>query len=287
MLRIPLIILSLMASLTALGAMPGHIRFHDEERDTARITEMLAQVQVMRPRTGGDAVVEFGKLLIGTPYVAHTLEGEPEMLTVNIDELDCTTFAETVMALALTIGEGRSSWRDFTYHLERLRYRQGEIDGYPSRLHYICDWAVDNTYRGNFKDATPLMPHCVYKVKTIDFMSRHADRYPALADSANLARVKAVEDGYRNCRFPYIKTIDLGKKETVAAMRNGDILAFVSKVDGLDVTHLGILVIGGDGVPHVMHASSSEGKVVLTESALADFVKRNRAFEGVRFFRLP
>lgn len=285
--RIPLIILSLLASFTALSAVPGHVRFHDEAQDTARITEMLADVQTRRLRSAGDCAAEFGKMFIGTPYVAHTLEGEPEMLTVNLDELDCTTFAETVMALALTISEGRSSWRDFTYHLERLRYRQGEINGYPSRLHYICDWAVDNSFMGNLKDATPQMPHCIYKVKTIDFMSRHADRYPALADSTNLARIKAVEDGYRNCRFPYVKTIDLGKKETVAAMRNGDILAFVGKVDGLDVNHMGILIIDGDGTPRVLHASSTEGKVVLTDCSLADFVKRNRAFEGVRFFRLP
>lgn len=285
--RILTIILCLLAPLTALCVSPGRIRFHNEEQDTARITQMLADVQAMRLRSTGDCTAEFGKMLIGTPYVAHTLEGEPEMLTVNVDELDCTTFAETVMALALTINEGRSSWRDFTYHLERLRYRQGEVDGYPSRLHYICDWAVDNSFRGNFKDVTPQMPHCIYKVKTIDFMSRHADRYPALADSANLARIRAIEDGYRNCRFPYVKTIDLGKKETVAAMRNGDILAFVGKVDGLDVTHMGILIKGADGIPHVLHASSTEGKVVLTDSTLADFVKRNRAFEGVRFFRLP
>lgn len=287
MLRKPLIILCLLAPVMAWCAMPGNVRFHCEELDTARITDMLAAVQAKHLHYTGDCAAEFGKMLIGTPYVAHTLEAEPEMLTVNLDELDCTTFAETVMAMALTINEGRSSWRDFVYHLERLRYRQGEVDGYPSRLHYICDWAVDNSFRGNFKDVTPQMPHCIYKVKTIDFMSRHADRYPALADSANLARIKAVEDGYRNCRFPYVKTIDLGKKETIAAMRNGDILAFVGKVDGLDVTHMGILIIDADGQPRVLHASSSEGKVVLTDCSLADFVKRNRAFEGVRFFRLP
>lgn len=287
MLRKFTLTLCLMASLAAWCVSPGRTRFHNEDQDTLRISAMLADVQAQRLRTTGDCAAAFAQKLIGTPYVAHTLEGEPEMLTVNIDELDCTTLVETVMAMALTINEGRSSWRDFTYHLERLRYRSGELDGYPSRLHYICDWAVDNAYRGNFRDVTPQMPHCVYKVKTIDFMSRHADSYPALADSANLARIKEVENGYRNCRFPYVKTIDLGKKETIAAMRNGDILAFVGKTDGLDINHMGILIIGADGQPRVLHASSTEGKVVLTDSSLADFVKRNRAFEGVRFFRLP
>ena len=48
--------------------------------------------------------------------------------------------------------ENRKSWRDFIYNLKRMRYRSGEINGYPSRLHYVSDWIVDNRFRGNFAD---------------------------------------------------------------------------------------------------------------------------------------
>ena len=48
-----------------------------------------------------------------------------------MQRMDCTTFVENVAAMAITISEGRSSWHDMVYNLERLRYRQGHLDGYP------------------------------------------------------------------------------------------------------------------------------------------------------------
>lgn len=222
---------------------------------------------------------------VGTPYVAHTLEGRPEVLTVNLDELDCTTFVETVMALSYTVGEGRSTWRDFLYNLQRLRYRRGEVNGYASRLHYISDWVIDNTHRGNFREVTANFPAVAYQVRTIDFMSANRSKYPALADDSEFERMRSVEIGYRNHRFPYIKNSDLAKKTTMAELRSGDILALVTKMKNLDVTHMGI-IIKQEGVPYLLHASSTNGKVELTSVPLADFMKRNPSLIGIRVFRL-
>lgn len=273
--------------LSFMGILPlsSQIIFYNEGSDTTRINDMLIEVLASKPSTPGDAVVMFADRFIGTPYVGGTLEGEQEALRVNLDQLDCTTFAESMMALAITVDERRSSWRDFTYNLRNLRYRDGKINGYPSRLHYIADWAVDNIHRGNFKDVTSMFPKCSYEVKTIDFMSANASKYPALADSANLAQIRRVEVPYRRHRFPLIKTRDLAMKNVRSAFRNGDIVAFTSKVDNLDVSHMGIITIRG-GEPYVIHASSSAGKVVLSDVPLDQFVKRNRNFTGVRVFRL-
>lgn len=49
----------------------------------------------------------------GTPYVASTLEKEPEGLVVNLQELDCTTFAETVLALSRTLREENPTFENF------------------------------------------------------------------------------------------------------------------------------------------------------------------------------
>lgn len=273
--------------LSVLGLMPlqAQTAFHHEATDTTRINDMLIEVMAARPATPGDAVVMFADRFIGTPYVGGTLEGDPEMLRINLDQLDCTTFAESMMALALTIDEKRSSWRDFTHNLRNIRYRDGKINGYPSRLHYISDWAVDNIHRGNFKDVTTQFPRYSYEVKTIDFMSANASRYKALSDSANLAQIKRVEMPYRRHRFPYIKTRDLAIKDVKAAFRNGDIVGFTSNLSNLDVTHMGIIKMR-DGEPYVVHASSSAGKVVLSDEPIDRFVKRNRNFTGVRVFRL-
>ena len=134
-------------------------------------------------------------------------------------------------------------------------------------------------------DVVPQSAKCAYQVRSIDFMSSHADKYPALADSAQLAAIKRVEEGFRNHRFPYIKTVDLSAREVEGLLREGDVLAFVSNLKNLDVTHMGI-VVRENGKLHVLHASQTDGKVEISSRPLADFVKRNRAWIGVRVFRL-
>ena len=59
-------------------------------------------------------------------------DGEEE-LVIRTDAVDCLTFVEYTLAQAL----GSS----FTENLQKIRYRDGIIDGYPSRLHYTSDWA--------------------------------------------------------------------------------------------------------------------------------------------------
>lgn len=262
------------------------VEWHDEAADTTRVTRILSDGMARRWESPGQRTAWVARQMVGTPYVAHTLEGGQEVLRVNLDELDCTTLVDVAMALSYTLGERRAGWQDFLYNLQRLRYRGGEVDGYPSRLHYNCDWAVDNTHRGNFDDVTRSLPKCFYLVRTIDFMTANRDKYPALADSANFTRMKRVEGGFRNHRFPYIKTADAGSKAVQAQLREGDVLGFVSNLRNLDITHMGILVREADGLLHVLHASSTEGKVVVSAQPLADFLKRNRQWIGIRVFRL-
>lgn len=281
-------LITVFPAARAASPTGDRVRFHDIANDTTRITEILTTVLRNDPGTPGERVEAIGRLFLDVPYVAHTLEvdsGMPEVITVNIDELDCTTFVETVAALAKTVGEGRSSWRDFVYNLENLRYRGGEMNGYASRLHYNSDWVVDNSYRGNLKDATPLFPRFSYATKSINFMTANRDRYTALADSAQYERILNIENGYRNHRYPFVKTIDLGSKATKAAFKPGDIVALTSNLKNLDVTHLGIIVIN-NGEPYLMHASSSIGKVTITEVPLAEFMRRNRNLTGLRVLRL-
>lgn len=276
-----------MLLLSISAQAQTEVRFHNEAVDTVTLTRLLDEGAGRRFTSPEARVAFFARKFIGTPYGAHTLEGEPEMLTVNLDSLDCTTFVEVSMALAFTVNENRTSWRDFVYNLRRIRYRNGEVDGYPSRLHYICDWAVDNKHRGNFSDVTRDFPRVNEVMRTIDFMSAHRDRYPALADSANYARIRRVEAGYRQHRFPYIKTVDLGNKAVKAAFHDGDVVALVSNLKDLDVTHMGIVVReSADAEPYLLHASSSHGKVEISAQPLADFMKRNRQWLGVRVFRL-
>lgn len=280
--RFSILLLTPLLVFQAKAVNLDEISFHNEQSDTTKITNIL--VKYVDVKDSGERILEIGKEFLGSPYIAHTLEGEKEMLTVNLDELDCTTFVETVMALSYTAGERRTSWRDYVYNLERIRYRKGKLDGYASRLHYISDWIIDNSYRGNFVEVTNRLPLHSYTIKNIDFMSTHRDSYPALADSVTFEKIKNTEVGYRNHRYPYIKTRDLYSKAVKESLKDGDIVALTCNLKDLDVSHMGIIV-KKEGEPYLMHASSSNGKVEITKVSLCEFMKRNRQLTGIRVIR--
>ena len=261
--------LIMATSFTAIAASasaiaPGEACFANESTDTIAITRILSEAEAMDLMTPNARMTAIGRLLVDTPYGAATLEGDTELLRIDMQRMDCTTFVETVAAMAMTLNEGRSSWHDMVYNLERLRYRQGKLDGYASRLHYASDWIIDNAHRGNVTDMTPrIVENPSYQVKTIDFMSRNRDKYAALADSAEFEALKSVEIGFRSHRFPYIKPSA-----------------------GLDVQHLGIAVRGDDGKMHLLHASSAAGKVIVDPLTISSYVQRQRTAQGIRVIRL-
>lgn len=268
---------------SAVAVAPGEVRFRHEATDTVRITQLLVETyDEGRNAPSAQRIASIAEKLVGTPYAPGTIEGTPEQLTVDMEEMDCTTFVETVLAMAMTLDERRTSWHDFIYNLERLRYRNGRVDGYGSRLHYVSDWAIDNNHRGILQEVTDRLGSGeAYQVKTLDFMSSHRDKYPALEDDAEFEKLKNAEIGYRSHRFPYIKPMGIKG----AQLRSGDVVAITTKTPGLDVQHMGIVVMK-DGVAHLVHASSKAGKVVVDELPLTEYVRRNRTATGIRVFRL-
>lgn len=259
-----------------------NVIFNNEAADTTRITSIL--IDEAKQRVPGD-VVRIAELFLDTPYKNGTLEGEgEETLRVNLNEMDCTTFVETVLALAYTSGEHRQSWHDFAFNLRRIRYREGETSGYASRLHYVSDWILDNVARGNFMEVTTMAPEARYAVKSLDYMSANRNAYPALADDNNFAGIKNVESGFSNHRFPYLKASWVKSKRLAELTRNGDVVVFTTSTKGLDATHMGIVKMV-DGVPRLIHASSKTGKVVLDPLTIEEYVKRYRP-EGLRIIRL-
>lgn len=275
------VVLLATSAMSAEAVVVGEIRFNNEATDTLRITEILTSPSVTDVADDGARTVAIAEMFLGTPYVGGGIEDAPEMLTIRFDSLDCTTFVETVLALEMTLEERRSSWHDFAYNLERLRYRSGSLNGYASRLHYVSDWIIDNSHRGNLQEVTERIGKSTSQIKTLDFMSRNRDKYPALADDNEFERMKGFEMGYRSHRYSYIKGVDIKN----ADIKDGDIIAIATKTPGLDVQHVGIAKLEG-GVVHLIHASSSAGKVVVDKLPLTEYLRRNRSATGVRVIRL-
>ena len=276
-------IITSITVFAGISLQAQYINWHNEATDTITINNLLKDaVKISDPN---ERIFSLAKSFIDTPYKAGTLEStDGEKLTISLDEVDCTTLIDNVIALAITAGEKRTSWRDFLYNLERIRYRKGVINGYASRLHYISDWIVDNVHRGNFIEATPLCDFVSYEIKTLNFMSANRNLYPALADSATFAKIKEAEIGYRKHKFPFIKSSRVNKA-TKSFLKTGDIIALCTGKKGLDVSHMGVLFIDEEGTPFLLHASSKAGKVILDSIPLNSYL-RNNGSQGIRVIRI-
>ena len=268
----------------AQAATVTQMRFHCDS-DTIVINELL-----MKGYESGideaNALIEFyARQLLGTPYVAHTLEADEEVLTINIHELDCLTFIETLYSLTRATLAKRYSWRDFAANIENVRYRGGEMGDYSSRIHYISEWIIDNHMRGNLVEVTPDLPHVDYMVKNIDYMTHHTDSYRQLKDdSAMVEKIRRYE--LRNHRFPYVKRSWLNDKAVKAALRSGDFVSLVTKIEGLDVSHNGIIIVDDKGDPYLLDASMSGGKVMLEPKPLFRYLEKSKTNIGIRVFRM-
>ena len=125
-------------------------------------------------------LVEIGKSFLETEYVAHTLEKEgDEQLVINLTGLDCTTFLETSLTFARCIKKGKTSFEDYQNELTFIRYRDGKIDKYPSRLHYFSDWIYNNQQKSIVKDITEEIGGKKIKF-AVDFMSKNPKYYKQL-----------------------------------------------------------------------------------------------------------
>ena len=268
----------------AHAATMAQMRFHCDG-DTVLINQLLMK-GYESGLSDANALIEFyARQLLGTPYVAHTLEGDKEMLTINIHELDCLTFIETLYSLTRATLNRRYSWRDFAANIENVRYRGGEMGDYSSRIHYISEWIIDNHIRGNLVEITPDLPHVDYMIKNIDYMTHHTDSYRQLKnDSVMVEKIRRYE--LRRHRFPYVKRSWLNDKAVKAALRSGDFVSLVTKTEGLDVSHNGIIIVDDKGDPYLLDASMSGGKVMLEGKPLFKYLERSKTNIGIRVFRM-
>jgi len=231
----------------------------------------------------GDSLVNIGKTFLGTPYVEKTLEiGPTETLVVNFRGLDCTTFVENVLAFGLLLKQGGKDFEAFAGHLQALRYRNGKLDGYPSRLHYFSDWIRNNRQKGLLEDITPDLGG-VELQKSLDFMGTHRALYPFLAQDANYVALLQVEADLAEQTLCYLPKEKIRENESL--IRSGDIIALATSIKGLDVTHTGLAIKMDDGRLYLLHASSAHGKVEISEEPLAETLENIKGNIGIMVAR--
>jgi hypothetical protein len=227
-------------------------------------------------------MIEVGRFFLGTPYVAHTLETADEQLVINLREMDCTTFAENCLAISRTIKNEHQTFEQFTAELQRIRYRDGIIDGYPSRLHYFCDWIYDNQQKHLIADLSEGIANTPLP-KQINFMSNHPDSYMQLKDSAQLiGQLAAQEKEISGRKMYYIPENLIAEIED--QLMDGDIAGITTGIDGLAIQHV-VLLIRQDGHIHLLHASSKAERVVVSDLTLEEYLLNSESATGIMLAR--
>ncbi|RPI15962.1 MAG: DUF1460 domain-containing protein [Ignavibacteriae bacterium] len=231
----------------------------------------------------GNIIGEVGKSFIGTDYVAGTLEvNNSEQLVVNLTGLDCVTFVENCLAFSRCLKKGKTTIDDYKAELINIRYRDGVIDGYGSRLHYFCDWIYNNQEKGIVKDITAEIGGNTYE-KVIDFMSTHTKSYKQLSDKSELDKVIIAENAINSRDMYHIPKSKIAKAYDL--MQTGDIIATTTSIIGLDVTHTGYVYKGDDGGTYFMHASSKMKQVIISKNQLADYIAEDSKKTGIMVAR--
>ncbi len=232
----------------------------------------------------GDVMIEIGKQFLGKPYKASTLE-EPgeEHLVVNLRNFDCVTFVESVLALSLCVTCDRLSYDAFTTELQTIRYRNGIIGGYSSRLHYFSDWMYDNQKKGIIENITAELGAVPYK-KNLNFMTTYRAAHSQLADDSLFSVFKTLEDSLRKRLLSFIPKQHIVNIQS--KIENGDIIAITTNREGLDISHVGIAVKMNDSSLHYMHAPDIKGAVKISELPLAEMLAGHSDQTGIMVLRI-
>ena len=256
-----------------------------DEQDRASIEKWLQEAVSLSKDSC--RTLHFAKKMLGVPYVAGTLDGnEEEQLVVMVDSLDCTTFVETVLAFCIADKRGERDYEGFKKALTQIRYRDGILNGYTSRLHYFSDWIRNNEQMGFVKECTSETACSQPKELWLDFMTTHVDSYLPMKKNPELVKEMAShEKNWQGTVVSYIPKEKLNLPPEGLKIKDGDVLALVTNIKGLDVVHVGF-AFWKDNQLHLLHASSSAKKVIEDPKTQYESSKNMKAHIGVRAIRV-
>jgi hypothetical protein len=226
-----------------------------------------------------EVVIEIAKSFLGVNYAADTIEAPgKEHLIINLQKLDCVTFYENSLVLARCIKKNTMTFEDYKKELQFVRYRDGIIDKYPSRLHYTSDYFFDNEKKSVLKNVTKEIGGVPYK-KKINFMSMHADSYLQLRANSEFVKMITAQEAEINKRTMY-HIPKSNVKKAASQINDGDILGITTTIEGLDCTHTGIAVWQNKKL-HMIHAPIPGSKVQITEIPLWEYLMKIKKDSGI------
>lgn len=221
-------------------------------------TMQYARQRNLARRPAGDVVQELGTRFVGRPYLVGPLDQTPtEQLVCRLDGFDCFTFDEAMLAMARTVKDGSYSYARYKDYTRQLRYRNGQV-GYCNRMHYYTAFVRQAEEEGVLRSITRALGGERRPDKRYAFMGAHRSAYPQLKSDSLYACIQQVEERLnRTMEYYYIPQDRI--RAVYGQLRAGDLVATATDIEGLDVTHTGLVYKGAADTTGLLHASTDGG----------------------------
>ena len=190
---------------------------------------------------------------LGIPYGANTLIGsanDSEQLVVELQKLDCFTYADYVEAL-----KRAGDPDEFIDRLIQVRYKDGVV-GFQHRKHFFTDWSVSAPAIAT-DITTSLSANSIQITKNLNKKDSGGVYLPGLPVVPRT--------------ISYIPTQQIDSS-VLDRLRTGDYIGAYAEDGGLDVTHIGIF-IDTPGGPVLRNASSLRANNKVVDSPLLDYLQ--------------
>nr|WP_250318499.1 DUF1460 domain-containing protein [Rosenbergiella gaditana] len=211
----------------------------------------------------GEVISRVSSAFLGTPYQAETLIGGPsipEALVVNFNGVDCISLIDYVEALTYSHDQ-----KSFLQNLVKVRYTGGNVD-YLSRRHFFSDWFASAPR--NARDVTAdISPDYAVVDKQLNRKPGGGEYIPGL--------------GIHPRRINYIPGKAISQ-QMLDHLKIGDYVGVYSPLEGLDVSHVGI-VVRHDGRVWFRNASSLAANRKVVDSPFLEYM---RAKPGIVVLRV-
>jgi len=206
-----------------------------------------------RPSDLNDRHKFYSAAFLGRPYGANTLKGDienKEVLVLNLQEMDCFTYLDYVHSLLYA-----DDYYDFISRLRQTRYKNG-IVSFKNRNHFFYDWAF------NLKGVTNITS-TVFSRSSIVILKNLNLKGDGLLFLPGI-RVRTVS-------ISYLEPISFNEK-SLTKLKSGDYIGIYSEKEGLDVSHVGIIV-QKDGRYYFRHASSQATINAVVDMDFLEYIK--------------
>jgi hypothetical protein len=253
--------------------------------NSARTVQLLTQ--------GGHADEGFARFLraqhctfAGVPYGSGGKGSKQGQALINLETMDCLTYVENMLALYITRRMNAlqadtlsttSRLHLFARNLNYIRYDRGINCVWEDRLFYFTGAMMQLANYGILQDVSAWAGEPY--TKHINYVSTHRSAYPGIQNWPQVLRLERELSHMRRYWYPREEYT-----RYVALAQDGDIIAFASTLDGLDISHVGFVLRQPDGELGLNHSSSIQKQLICNQNLCA-YLEGRKTVNGFFVYR--